>query len=80
MRCWAQIDENNLVLRVTVGDTNGENEDGGYQWIIDNLGGTWIECSHTRLDDENKFAAPGYTYDPETGTFLDPTPVITEDV
>ena len=44
MAHWAEIDENNIVLRVTVGDNNDLDE--GYQWLIDNLGGTWIKTSY----------------------------------
>lgn len=43
MSHWAEIDENNIVLRVVVGDNNLPDE--GYQWLIDNLGGTWIKAS-----------------------------------
>ena len=44
MAHWAEIDENNIVLRVTVGDNNEADE--GYQWLIDNLGGTWVQTSY----------------------------------
>lgn len=47
MAHWAEIDENNIVLRVTVGDNNEPDE--GYQWLIDNLGGTWIKTSYNSL-------------------------------
>jgi hypothetical protein len=44
MAHWAEIDENNMVLRVTVG--NNSEPDEGYQWLIDNLGGTWVQTSY----------------------------------
>lgn len=44
MAHWAEIDENNIVLRVTVG--NNEEPDEGYQWLLNNLGGTWIKTSY----------------------------------
>jgi len=47
MAHWAEIDENNIVLRVLVGDNNEPDE--GYQWLIDNLGGTWIKTSYNSL-------------------------------
>ena len=72
MTYWAQIDENNLVLRVTVGDDNDVNQDGGYQWILDNLGGDWVACNPSNQDGTNKYAEPGYTYNPETETFAEP--------
>jgi hypothetical protein len=68
MSYWAEIDENNVVLRVTVGDDNDPAGDKGYQWLIDNVGGTWIETS----SDENlgkNYAGIGMTYDPATNTF-----------
>lgn len=44
MAHWAELDENNIVLRVTVGDNNDPDE--GYQWLIDNLGGRWVKTSY----------------------------------
>lgn len=44
MAHWAEIDENNIVLRVTVG--SNEDADEGYQWLVDNLGGRWIKTSY----------------------------------
>ena len=32
MSHWAEIDENNIVVRVTAGDNNDPNGDEGYQW------------------------------------------------
>ena len=46
MAHWAEINENNIVTNVTVGDNNDPNGDEGYQWLIDNLGGTWIKTSY----------------------------------
>jgi hypothetical protein len=43
---WAELDDNNIVLRVLVGDDNDPNGDEGYQWLIDNLGGRWIKTSY----------------------------------
>ena len=47
MAHWAQIDENNIVVSITVG--NNEEPDEGYQWLVDNLGGTWIKTSYNSL-------------------------------
>ena len=44
MSHWAEINKNNVVLRVLVGDNNEADE--GYQWLIDNLGGTWVQTSY----------------------------------
>lgn len=46
MATWAQIDENNIVIQVVVGDNDDPNGDEGYQWLIDNLGGRWIKSSY----------------------------------
>lgn len=66
MAHWAEIDENNIVLRVTVGDNNEPDE--GYQWLIDNLGGTWIQTSYNG-NFRGTFAGVGMTYDPVEDIF-----------
>jgi hypothetical protein len=73
MAHWAEIDENNIVLRVTVGDNNDPNGDEGYQWLIDNLGGTWVKTSYSGSIRKN-FAGIGYTYDAELDAFVSPKP------
>lgn len=73
MAHWAQIDENNTVIQVTVGDNNDPNGDEGYQWLIDNLGGTWIKTSYNRTI-RKQFAGPGFTYNPEADVFVTPQP------
>jgi len=71
MAHWAEIDENNIVLRVTVGDNNKPDE--GYQWLIDNLGGTWIKTSYNGNIRKN-FAGVGDTYDEVRDAFIAPKP------
>ena len=44
MSHFAEIDDNNIVLRVLVGDNDYPNE--GYDWFVENLGGTWIQTSY----------------------------------
>jgi hypothetical protein len=73
MAHWAEIDENNIVLRVTVGDNNDPNGDEGYQWLIDNLGGTWIKTSYNGSIRKN-YAGIGYTYDSSLDAFIAPKP------
>lgn len=73
MAHWAEIDSNNIVLRVTVGDNNDPNGDEGYQWLIDNLGGTWIKTSYN-CNIRKNFASTGMIYDPELDAFLFPKP------
>ena len=90
MAHWAEIDENNIVTRVLVGDNNDPNGDEGYQWLIDNLGGTWVKTSYNavggkRRDPETNeitnelgfrknYAGIGYTYDESKDAFIPPKP------
>ena len=71
MSHWAEIDSNNVVIRVTVGDNNDPAGDEGYQWLIDNLGGTWIQTSYNN-NFRGIFASIGYTYDPIQDIFIAP--------
>ena len=73
MSHWAELDENNKVLRVLVGDNNDPNGDEGYQWLLDNLGGTWVKTSYNGNIRFN-FAGIGYTYDPIDDAFISPMP------
>ena len=87
MAHWAEIDENNIVVRVTVGDNNDPNGDEGYQWLIDNLGGTWIKTSYNTVGGIHKtggvpfrknYAGIGYIYDPVRDAFIPPKPSLEE--
>lgn len=71
MAHWAEIDDNNIVVRVTVGDNNDPDE--GYQWLIDNLGGRWIKTSYNGNIRKN-FAGIGYRYDDILDAFIAPQP------
>ena len=71
MSHWAEIDENSKVIRVTVGDNNDPTGDEGYQWLIDNLGGTWIKTSYNGTMRFN-FAGIGFTYDAKNDAFIPP--------
>jgi len=71
MAHWAELDDNNKVIRVLVGDNNEPDE--GYQWLIDNLGGTWIQTSYNGKIRYN-FAGVGYTYDSIDDAFIAPMP------
>jgi hypothetical protein len=73
MAHWAEVDQNNIVLRVTVGDNNDPAGDEGYQWLIDNLGGTWIKTSYNGNIRKN-FAGIGFTYDQTRDAFIPPKP------
>lgn len=71
MSHFAEIDKNNIVLRVLVGDNNLPNE--GYDWFVENLGGTWIQTSFNANFRKN-FASVGFTYDVERDAFISPKP------
>lgn len=81
MAHWAEIDTNNIVVRVLV--TSNEEPDEGYQWLIDNFGGRWIKTSYntkwgvhilggTPL--RKNYAKIGFTYDEERDAFIAPMP------
>jgi hypothetical protein len=61
MAHWAELDSNNIVINVTVGDNNDPAGDEGYQWLMDNIGGNWIKTSYNSKIRGN-FAGKGYTY------------------
>lgn len=67
MAHWAEIDNNNTVIRILVG--NNDEPDEGYQWLIDNLGGRWIKTSYNN-NIRGIFAQVGGQYDEENDRFL----------
>ena len=71
MSHWAEIDSNNKVIRVLVGDNNDPNKDEGYIWLLNNLGGRWIKTSYNGNIRKN-YAGVGYTYDEELDAFIPP--------
>lgn len=85
MAHWAEVDENSIVVRVTVGDNNDPAGDEGYSWLIENLGGTWIKTSyntkggiHTEggIPLRKNYAGIGFLYDPIRDAFIPPKPEI----
>jgi hypothetical protein len=73
MAHFAEIDENNIVLRVVVTDNNDPNGDEGYQWLLENLGGNWIKTSYN-ANIRKKFAGMGDIYNKELDAFISPKP------
>ena len=73
MAHWAELDKENKVIRVLVGDNNDPAGDEGYQWLLDNLGGTWIKTSYNGNIRYN-FAGIDFTYDPNADAFIAPRP------
>jgi hypothetical protein len=81
MSHWAQIDENNIVISVLVGDNNHDDE--GYQWLVDNIGGRWIKTSintYAGIHLQGKqplrknYAGIGYSYNEDIDAFVPPKP------
>lgn len=70
MSHWAEIDENNIVLRVLVGDNN-ESDEG--EAFMKSLGGTWVKTSYNGNIRKN-YAGIGYTYDAGRDAFIAPKP------
>lgn len=73
MSHWAEINDDNLVIRVLRGDNDDPAGDEGHQWLLDNLGGTWVKTSYNAAI-RKKFAGIGDTYDQERDAFIAPKP------
>jgi hypothetical protein len=71
MSHWAELNKNNVVVRVTVG--NNDEPDEGYSWLVDNLGGTWVQTSYNGNFRKN-YAGIGFTYDLNRDAFIPPKP------
>ena len=71
MSHFAELDENNIVIRVLVGDNSLPNE--GYDWFVENLGGTWVQTSYNGNIRKN-YAGAGFTYDSQRDAFIAPKP------
>ena len=69
MSHFAEINQDNIVIRVLVGDNSMPNE--GHDWLIENLGGTWIQTSYNNNIRFN-YAGIGYTYDEARDAFIAP--------
>jgi hypothetical protein len=67
---FAEIDENNIVLRVLVGD-NSEPDEG--EAFMNSLGGTWVKTSYNGNIRKN-YAGINYTYDSVRDAFIAPKP------
>jgi hypothetical protein len=83
MAHFAELDVNNTVLRVLVTDNDDPNGDEGYQWLVDNLGGTWKKTSFNTFAGvhalggnpfRKNYAGVGFTYDENRDAFIPPKP------
>ena len=68
MSHWAEIDENNVVIRVLVGDNNEADEGEAF---MNSLGGTWIKTSYNATI-RKSFAGIGFTYNETIDAFVAP--------
>ena len=82
MSHFAEIDENNEVIRVLVGDTNLSDEE-ALIFMHDAFGGKWLQTSYNTIMGEHKlggtpfrknYAGPGMIYDEARDAFLYPQP------
>lgn len=71
MAHFAEIDQNNIVLRVLV--VPDEQEHRGHDYLSERLGGTWVQTSYNNRI-RKQFAGPGYTYDSTADVFIAPQP------
>jgi hypothetical protein len=66
MSHWAELDLDNKVIRVLVGDNNSPDEGEAF---MNSLGGTWVKTSYNGTIRKN-FASIGYTYDEALDAFI----------
>ena len=73
MAHFAEIDENNIVVRVLV--VPDEQENRGQEYLADELGlgGTWVQTSYNARIRKN-YAGIGYSYDATRDAFIAPKP------
>ncbi len=69
MSHWAEVDNNNVVLRVLVGPNYGDEGEA----FFNALGGTWVKTSYNGNIRKN-YAGIGYTYDADRDAFIGPKP------
>ena len=79
MSHFAEIDENNIVLRVLVGN-NSEPDEG--QAFMESLGGTWVKTSYNAATNgfRKNYAGIGFSYDATRDAFIAPKPECHESV
>lgn len=79
MAHFAELDNNNTVLRVIVVNNNDllvngkENEQKGIEFCQSLFGGTWVQTSYHGNIRYN-YAGIGYTYDADADAFIAPKP------
>jgi hypothetical protein len=83
MAHFAEVDENNIVLRVLVVDDSQESNGQEFLATTLGLGGTWIKTSYNTMAGvhanggtplRKNYAGIGFTYDSERDAFIPPKP------
>lgn len=83
MAHFAEIDQNNKVLRVLVIPDDQENRGNDYLSVDLGLGGTWLKTSYNTFGGvhslggtplRKNFAAVGFQYNPDLDAFVAPQP------
>lgn len=72
MSHWAELDENNIVIRVLTGD-DSQGEGAAYEWLMQNLGGRWVQCSYNGRF-RKQFPGAWFYYDVSADVFISPQP------
>jgi hypothetical protein len=80
MAHFAELNENNVVLRVIVVNNNelfdgeeNESEQLGIDFCVAHFGGRWVQTSYNGNFRKN-YAGAGFTYDPIPDVFISPKP------
>jgi hypothetical protein len=73
MAHFAEIDENNIVLRVAVVPNEQEHRAQEFISVDLKLGGRWIQCSYNNKI-RKQYPGEGYTYDEANDVFIVPKP------
>lgn len=73
MAHFAEINENNIVVRVLVVPDSQEARGQDFLAIDMQLGGTWVQTSYNN-NIKKQFAGIGYTYDQQNDVFIRPKP------
>ena len=80
MSHWAEIDQDNILIRVLVG---GDPPDEACNWLVKNLGGRWVQTSYNTFGGVHElggtpfrknYAGVGYAYDEARDAFIPPKP------
>ena len=83
MAYFAELDDNNIVIRVLAVPDDQENR--GHQYLANDigLGGRWLQTSFNTFGGQHRtggtplrmnYAGIGYTYDPDRDAFIPPSP------